>query len=257
MLFVLSPAKSLDFDTPVPEALPHTQPAFTKQAAELIALLRPLQPQQIAALMDLSDALSALNVARYAAWKPRHNAKNARQAILAFNGDVYEGLNAATLRTTDLQWAQEHVVMLSGLYGTLRPLDLMQPYRLEMGTALANPAGSNLYKFWGSTLAQQLQKQLVEHKHAVIVNLASQEYFKSVDRNALAASVVDCVFEDFRNGVYKVISFNAKRARGMMARYCIQKRIDSVKRLETFSSEGYRYDAKASQPDRLVFRRKA
>jgi uncharacterized protein len=256
MLFLLSPAKSLDYDTPAPPELPHTLPQFPQQSAQLIELLRRYSPQQISELMDLSDALSALNVARYAAWRPKFTAKNAKQAILAFNGDVYDGMDAKSLKSADLEWAQSHLVMLSGLYGALRPLDWMQPYRLEMGTKLANPAGSNLYKFWGSSIANYLDGQLAQDKAPVIVNLASNEYFKVVDRKALKARVVECVFEEQKNGQYKVISFMAKRARGMMARYAIQKRIKDVKKLEGFSSDGYAFDARISEPDRLVFRRK-
>jgi uncharacterized protein len=256
MLFLLSPAKSLDYVTPAPPELAHTLPQFAKQSAKLIDLLRPLSPQQIAQLMNLSDDLSALNVARYAAWRPKFSAKNAKQAILAFNGDVYDGLDAKSLKGADLEWAQSHVVMLSGLYGALRPLDWMQPYRLEMGTPLANPAGNNLYKFWGASIAHYLDQQLAEDPKPVIVNLASQEYFKVVDRKVLKARVVECAFEDFKNGVYKVISFNAKRARGMMARYAIQKRIQDVKKLPSFAQDGYAFAASASTPDRLVFRRK-
>jgi uncharacterized protein len=256
MLFLLSPAKSLDYETPAPPELAHTLPQFPQQSAELIALLRTKSPQQIAEMMDLSDALSALNVARYQAWQPRFTAKNSKQAILAFNGDVYDGLDAKSLKPADLQWAQSHVVMLSGLYGALRPLDWMQPYRLEMGTALSNSSGSNLYKFWGTSIANHLDAQLAAEKKPVIVNLASQEYFKVVDRKALKARVVECAFEDYKNGVYKVISFNAKRARGMMARFCIQKRIQDVKKLEAFQSDGYAFHAAVSAPDRLVFRRK-
>ncbi|TAG25528.1 MAG: peroxide stress protein YaaA [Burkholderiales bacterium] len=256
MLFLLSPAKSLDYDTPAPPELPHTLPQFTKQSAQLIDLLRPMSPQQIAELMDLSDALSALNVARYQAWKPKFTAKNSKQAILAFNGDVYEGLDAKTLKPADLEWAQKHVATLSGLYGLLRPLDWMQPYRLEMGTTLANPAGSNLYKFWGATIAEHLNEQLASEKLPVIINLASNEYFKAVDRKALKARVVECVFEEYKAGGYKVISFFAKRARGLMTRYAIQKRIKDVKKLEAFNSEGYVFNPSASTADRLVFRRK-
>ena len=150
MLFLLSPAKALDYDTPVPDKLPHTQPLFVKEAAGLIDVLKTQSPQAIASLMDLSDKLAALNVARYQAWSPKFTAKNAKQAVLAFNGDVYEGLDAASLSVAQLEWAQQHVAILSGLYGVLRPLDWMQPYRLEMGTALANPKGANLYKYWGA-----------------------------------------------------------------------------------------------------------
>ncbi len=256
MIFLLSPAKSLDYATPAPADLPHTLPQFPRKSAQLIDLLRPKSPQQIAELMDLSDELSSLNVARYQSWRPRFTAKNSKQAILAFNGDVYEGLDAKTLKAADLNWAQTHVASLSGLYGLLRPLDWMQPYRLEMGTTLANSAGSNLYKFWGSSIAEHLNLQLAGEKSPIIVNLASQEYFKAVDRKALKARVVECVFEEYKNGQYKVISFFAKRARGLMARYAIQKRIKDVSKLEAFNSEGYAFHPADSTPDRLVFRRK-
>ena len=256
MLFLLSPAKSLDYETPAPAQLPHTLPQFSKQSAQLIELLRPKSPQQIAEMMDLSDELSALNVARYQAWRPKYTAKNSKQAILAFNGDVYEGLDAKSLAAADLDWAQTHVASLSGLYGLLRPLDWMQPYRLEMGTALANPAGANLYKFWGASIAQHLNSAQSQEESPVIVNLASQEYFKAVDRKTLKARVVECVFEEHKNGQYKVISFFAKRARGLMTRFAIQKRIKDVGKLEAFNSEGYCFFAAGSTPDRLVFRRK-
>ena len=255
MLFLLSPAKSLDYDTPAGD-VPHTLPQFVPQAAELIEVLRPHSPQQIAELMDLSDTLAALNVARYEAWRPKFTAKNSKQAVLAFNGDVYEGLDAKTLKPKQLEWAQEHVCILSGLYGVLRPLDWMQPYRLEMGTALKNPKGANLYKFWGSQIAQYLNERLAKDKTPVVINLASQEYFKSVDRKVLQARVVECVFEDFKGGQYKVISFNAKRARGLMARWAIEHQAQKPEDLRQFNSEGYAFDKAASEPDRLVFRRK-
>jgi cytoplasmic iron level regulating protein YaaA (DUF328/UPF0246 family) len=262
MLFVLSPAKALDYDTPALD-VPHTQPLFVKQSAELIDILKEKSPQDIASLMHLSDALSALNVARYQAWRPKFTAQNAKQAVLAFNGDVYEGLDAKSLAPDDLAWAQDHVAILSGLYGVLRPLDWMQPYRLEMGTALANDKGGNLYKFWGSQIADYLNAQLKEQASAqagtaqpVLVNLASQEYFKSVDRKALQARVIECVFEDFKGGKYKIISFNAKRARGLMARYAVTHRVTTPKGLQGFDAEGYAFDAAVSEPDRLVFRRK-
>lgn len=254
MLFLLSPAKALDYDTPVGD-LPHTQPLFVKQASELIGILKAQSPQQVASLMDLSDKLAALNVARYQAWSPKFTAQNSRQAVLAFNGDVYEGLDARSLKPADLDWAQDHVAILSGLYGVLRPLDWMQPYRLEMGTSLATDRGSNLYQFWGSHIAEHLNARLADEKSPVIVNLASQEYFKSVDRKALQARVIDCVFEDYKGGKYKIISFLAKRARGLMARYAITHRIKTPKGLEGFDLEGYAFDAAVSEPDRLVFRR--
>ncbi len=255
MLFLLSPAKTLDYESPLAD-LPHTLPQFGKRSAELIGVLREKSPQQIAELMDLSDALSALNVARYQAWSPKASAKNARQAVLAFNGDVYEGLEAKTLKSAELQWAQDHLCILSGLYGVLRPLDWMQPYRLEMGTALATPKGGNLYQFWGSTIAEHFNERLADDKDPVIVNLASQEYFKAVDRKTLKARVVECVFEDYKGGQYKVISFLAKRARGLMARHAIQRKLRKVEQLQGFDAEGYRFDTAASEPDRLVFRRK-
>lgn len=255
MLFLLSPAKSLDYDTPAGD-VPHTQPLFTKQSAELIKILREYSPQQISELMDLSDQLAGLNVARYQAWSPKFTAKNSKQAVLAFNGDVYEGLEAKTLKAEDLAWAQEHMCILSGLYGVLRPLDWMQPYRLEMGTALENAKGKSLYKFWGTQIADYLNGRQANEKAPVVVNLASQEYFKAVDTKALKARVIECVFEDWKGGKYKVISFLAKRARGLMARYAATKRVATPRQLEKFNLEGYAFDAAASEADRLVFRRK-
>ena len=255
MLFLLSPAKSLDYAPPASE-VPHTLPQFVPQSKALIEVLRQKSPQQIAELMDLSDALSALNVARYQAWRPKFTEKNAKQAILAFDGDVYEGLDAQTLTSKELDWAQKHVAILSGLYGVLRPLDWMQPYRLEMGTALATDKGSNLYKFWGAQIADYLNAQLAQDKTPVIINLASQEYFKSVDRKTLKARVIECVFEDFKGGQYKIISFNAKRARGLMARFAIQNKISHPDGLLGFDAESYAYAPAVSEPERLVFRRK-
>ena len=255
MLFLLSPAKSLDYDTPA-EGGPHTLPQFVSQSAELIEVLKHKTPAEISQLMDLSDNLAALNVARYEAWRPKFSQKNSKQAVLAFNGDVYEGLDAKSLKLKDLEWAQEHVCILSGLYGVLRPLDWMQPYRLEMGTALANPRGQNLYHFWGDGIAQHLNKQLATHKTPVVINLASQEYFKAVDRKVLNARVIDCVFEDYKGGKYKVISFFAKRARGLLARYAIEKKIQNPEKLKDFKVEGYTYAAAESDDNRLVFRRR-
>ncbi len=255
MLFLLSPAKALDYDTPAGD-VPHTQPMFVKQASELIGVLKDKTPQDIASLMSLSDALSSLNVARYQAWSSKFTAKNSKQAVIAFNGDVYEGLDAKTLTHKNLEWAQEHVAILSGLYGVLRPLDWMQPYRLEMGTALVTDKGNNLYKFWGSQIADYLNKRLSDAREPILVNLASQEYFKSVDRKVLKARVIECVFEDYKGGQYKIISFNAKRARGLMARYAVTHEVKTPKELEGFNLEGYAFDAAVSEPDRKVFRRK-
>lgn len=255
MLFLLSPAKALDYETPALD-VPHSQPLFVKQSAELIQILKDKSPLEIASLMSLSDALSSLNVARYQSWTSKFTAKNSKQAVLAFNGDVYEGLDAKTLKPKDLEWAQEHVAILSGLYGVLRPLDWMQPYRLEMGTALSNAKGNNLYKFWGSQIADYLNQRLSEDREPIIVNLASQEYFKSVDKKALNARVIECVFEDYKGGKYKVISFLAKRARGLMTRYAVTHQVKTPKGLDGFNLEGYAFDAKASEPNRKVFRRK-
>ena len=255
MLFLLSPAKSLDYDTP-PQVDTHTQPLFTRQSAALIDVLKTKSAQDISGLMKLSDGLSGLNVARYQAWSKKFTTKNAKQSVLAFNGDVYEGLDAKTLNAAQLDWAQAHLCILSGLYGVLRPLDLMQPYRLEMGTALGTDKGSNLYQFWGSQLSSYLNQRAAADTSPVIVNLASEEYFKAVDVKTLKARVVSCVFEDFKNGDYKIISFYAKRARGLMLRYAIEKKVASVKKLEGFNAEGYAFVAALSGPDRLVFRRK-
>jgi len=255
MLFLLSPAKSLDYDSPLPPGLAHSQPQFIAQSAQLIEVLRTLAVHDVAALMSISDKLAALNVARYAAWSPRFTAGNARQAVMAFNGDVYEGLQAASLAPADLDWMQQHVAILSGLYGVLRPLDLMQPYRLEMGTRLATPAGGNLYQFWGARIAEHLNQRLAANASPVIVNLASQEYFKSVDRKRLKARVLECVFEEWHGGKYKIISFHAKRARGLMARWAVQQHALTPHRLEAFDLEGYAFAAGASSTDRLVFRR--
>lgn len=255
MLFLLSPAKSLDYDSQLPP-LAHSQPLFSRQSAALIDVLKTKTPQQISTLMKLSDALAGLNVARYQAWSPKFTAKNSRQAALAFNGDVYGGLDAKSLNEAQLGWAQDHVCILSGLYGVLRPLDWMQPYRLEMGTALATGQGKNLYQFWGAQIASYLNERAAADTSPVIINLASEEYFKVVDRKALKARVVSCVFEEFKGGKYKIISFNAKRARGLMVRFAIEKNAGTVKKLQGFSAEGYAFEADASSADRLVFRRR-
>lgn len=258
MLYLLSPAKSLDYDTPVPAATLRkaTDPLMADRAAELVAVLRACSPAQVAGLMDLSDKLAALNVGRYAAWQPQATATNSKPAVLAFDGDVYDGLQARTLKAADLTWAQQHLVILSGLYGVLRPLDRLQPYRLEMGTALATSRGKDLYAYWGDALAQHLNERLATARSAVVVNLASQEYARAALRPALQARVVQCQFEDWKDGRYKIISFFAKRARGLMARWAIEHRVASPGRLRDFSADGYTLDAAASRPDHLVFRRR-
>jgi cytoplasmic iron level regulating protein YaaA (DUF328/UPF0246 family) len=258
MLFLLSPAKTLDYETPLPAALQRqaSEPVFAERAAELIAVLRRKRPSQVAALMNLSERLAQLNVERYAAWQPQATPLNSRPALRAFAGDVYDGLDAATLSAADLKWAQRHLVILSGLYGVLRPLDRLQPYRLEMGTALATPRGKDLYAYWGDALAEWLNARLADEKHPVVVNLASQEYARAALRPALRARVVDVQFEDWHGGRYKIISFFAKKARGAMARWAVQRRVRSVAALRGFDTDGYAFDAEASAADRLVFRRR-
>lgn len=258
MLLLLSPAKSLDYDTPTPPELADalTRPQFLDDTAALIDLLRTRSVADVRALMDLSEPLARLNVERYAAWRPRFTDRNSKPAVLAFNGDVYDGLDAKTLSGDDIAWAQRHLRMLSGLYGILRPLDRMQPYRLEMGTRLANPRGASLYDYWGDRLALHLNKLARGEQAPVIVNLASQEYFRAADRKALKPRVVDCQFEDWKNGEYKIISFFAKRARGLMARYAIQHRLETPEGLHAFDADGYRLAPEVSSADRLVFRRK-
>lgn len=257
MLLLLSPAKSLDYESALPE-LPHSEPLFITESVKLIRELRKYKPAQIAELMDLSEDLSRLNAARYKAWRRAVPQETARQAVLAFDGDVYGGLGARSLSAEDLEWAQQHLAMLSGLYGVLRPLDRMQPYRLEMKTRLPNERGANLYQFWGERISRYLNQRLKGQAEPVVVNLASQEYFRAVDRKVLNARVVECVFEERRDGgQYKVISFMAKRARGLMARHVIDTRATQVHQLEAFCAEGYTLDRPASADDRLVFRRSA
>ena len=258
MLILLSPAKTLDYDTPVSAALARraTDPMFVPQAQTLIAALRKKSASQVAQLMDLSDTLATLNVQRYRAWQPQADEHNSKPAVLAFNGDVYEGLDAPQLKAADLDWAQDHVVILSGLYGALRPLDRLQPYRLEMGTTLPVGRTKDLYAYWGDTIAHYLNERLAGQAKPVILNLASQEYARAALRPALQARVVECQFEDWKSGRYKVISFFAKRARGLMARWAITHRVKRVDQLQGFAQEGYAVDEQASEPDRLVFRRR-
>jgi uncharacterized protein len=252
MLMVISPAKTLDFDTP-PTTEVSTQCDFLDQSAQLIKILRPMSMPQVAKLMDLSDTLASLNVGRYESWKRPFTAKNAKQAVLAFDGDVYDGLDANTLSKTQLNQAQKQLRILSGLYGILRPLDLMQPYRLEMGTALPNPKGKDLYHFWGEDLGKALNVELKTHKTKVLINLASEEYFKAV--KGLDYPVLTPVFQEKKGSTYKIVSFSAKRARGMMVRYVLDHKIDSPEKLKDFDTDGYRFDAKASSDTSYVFRR--
>ena len=258
MLIVLSPAKTLDFSPP-PPGLPPTTPELLDESRLLVERLREFSPAELANLMGISDALAVLNVGRYAAWATPFTPDNAKPAVLAFAGDVYEGLDASRLSPADLDFAQKHVRILSGLYGVLRPLDLMQAYRLEMGTRLTNVRGKDLYAFWADRIARTLNAALVASpgRDATLVNLASEEYFKAIDKRALAASIVQPVFEDWKAGKYKVISFHAKRARGLMARFAVTARLQAAEGLKEFAAEGYRFDATASDAGRWVFRRKS
>ena len=254
MLMVISPAKTLDYTSTL-ATKEYSQPRFLEQSAQLIEILRKLSPNELAELMKLSDKLAGLNVARFTEWQPEFTLENARQAILAFKGDVYTGLDAASLSTEDFQYAQQHLRILSGLYGVLRPLDLMQPYRLEMGTRLQNPEGKNLYEFWGERLTESLNQCLAEQKADVLLNLASNEYFKAVKPKQLNATLVNVDFKDFKNDQYKIISFYAKKARGIMARYIIQNKINSLDALKNFTEQGYYFSAEQSKPNHLVFLR--
>ncbi|MBC7603472.1 MAG: peroxide stress protein YaaA, partial [Ramlibacter sp.] len=245
MLFLLSPAKTLDYASPLVD-LPHSRPLFAGDSWQLIEVLRKKSPREIEQLMDLSEPLSALNVARYQAWSPRFTVKNSRQSVMAFDGDVYDGLQARTLSRDDLDWANDHLCILSGLYGVLRPFDRMQPYRLEMGTALQVGRARNLYQFWGPRLSQYLNTRLAADCTPVVVNLASQEYFKAVDRSVLKGRIVECVFEEYKPAGWQVVSFFAKKARGLMARFAIQRRAQMPEHLEEFAEEGYAFDAGAS-----------
>lgn len=254
MLMVISPAKTLDYTSPLATEK-YSQPRFLEQSSQLIEILREFSPSELAKLMKLSDKLAGLNVARFTEWQPEFTLDNARQAILAFKGDVYTGLDAASLSAADFDYAQQHLRILSGLYGVLRPLDLMQPYRLEMGTRLENPEGKNLYEFWGERLTDSLNQCLAEQKTSVLLNLASNEYFKAVKPKLLNGTLINVDFKDLKNDQYKIISFYAKKARGVMARYVIQHKIDSVEALKNFTEQGYYYSAEQSKPDHLVFLR--
>ncbi|RFB68785.1 MULTISPECIES: peroxide stress protein YaaA [unclassified Herbaspirillum] len=255
MLIVLSPAKSLDYDTPATTDI-HTKPDFVARSAELIEVLKQKSPAQISTLMGISDQLAALNVERFASWSRKFTTKNSKQAVLAFNGDVYGGLDAGSLSAKQLDYVQSHVRILSGLYGALRPLDLMQPYRLEMGTRLPNPHGKDLYAFWGDDVTKALNAELAGHKAKVLVNLASEEYFKVVKPKVLEAKVISPVFEDWKGGKYKIISFYAKRARGLMARYAAQKGVNQPEKLKNFDLDGYGFDESVSSETSWVFRRR-
>ncbi|MDF7628788.1 peroxide stress protein YaaA [Erwiniaceae bacterium L1_55_4] len=254
MLMVISPAKTLDFESPLATQR-YTQSTLLEKSQQLIDVARDLSPAQISSLMSISDKLAHLNADRFNQWQPPFTLENARQAILAFKGDVYTGLQAETFSDADFDFAQQHLRMLSGLYGVLRPLDLMQPYRLEMGIKLANPAAKDLYGFWGDLLTQKLNEAMAEQGDEVLINLASDEYFKAVKPKQLNGELIKPVFLDEKNGKFKVISFYAKKARGLMSRYVIQNRLSKPEQLKQFDVDGYFFAADESKGNELVFKR--
>lgn len=256
MLAIISPAKTLDFENPSPDlGLANTQPKLTAYSQELIDICKQFSPAELASLMSISDKLASLNVARFAEWELTHHEQNSKQALFAFKGDVYTGLEAETLSKEQVEYAQSHLRMLSGLYGLLSPLDLMQPYRLEMGTKLANPKGKDLYAFWGNTITEALQSAIDEQGDSVLVNLASDEYFNAVKTKNLQATIIKPIFLDEKNGKYKQISFYAKKARGMMVRFMLIEQPTSVEQLKAFNYAGYWFDEEASTETEFVFKR--
>lgn len=256
MFVVLSPAKTLDFDTPLPSLPAHTEPRFLKDSATLVTLMRTQSPADIAALMKVSDKIAHLNAERFALWRQdMSNDATARAAVFAFRGDVYTGLDVDNFSHAQLHAAQQRLRILSGLYGLLKPLDRIRPYRLEMGTSLSNAKGANLYHFWGKKLTEQLARDMQEQGSEVLVNLASQEYFKAVDEKALPHAVISPVFEDEKNGHYKIISFYAKKARGLMAAWLLKEGITQAQELTDFDVAGYRYHQAGSTPNKPLFRR--
>lgn len=255
MLIIISPAKTLDYETPLPSKK-FTQPAFLQESEKLIKVLRRMAPDELEELMHVSSKIAALNVARYLNWEQPFSPANARPAIFAFKGDVYGGLDVQQYKAADLDYAQKHLRILSGLYGILRPLDLIQPYRLEMGTKLKNLRGNNLYDFWGALISKAVNHALQAQKDKVLINLASNEYFKVIQNSALSARTITPVFMDYKNGDYKIISFFAKKARGLMASYILKNRIDRIEDLTGFSEDAYRFSKQESTDDKLVFVRK-
>ncbi|MFP8965931.1 peroxide stress protein YaaA [Pokkaliibacter sp. CJK22405] len=256
MLAVISPAKTLDYETPAITKT-STKPDFIEDSAALIDELKALTPADISQLMSLSDKLSSLNAARFAQWSKTFTEENSKQAVLAFKGDVYQGLDAESLDDDGLTYAQQHLRILSGLYGLLRPLDQMQPYRLEMGTKFANARGKDLYAFWGDKITQALNKALENSGDSTLINLASNEYFKAVKKAKLKGRLITPVFKDYKNGEYKIISFYAKKARGLMVRYMIDHQPREAEELKNFDYDGYAFNAAASEEDTWVFLRDA
>lgn len=255
MLIVISPAKTLDYETP-PKTKVFTTPDYLGQSQQLINRLRNFSSLDISDLMKVSAKIADLNFERYESWKKPFTEKNAKQSILAFKGDVYTGLNAETFKANDFKFAQNHLRVLSGLYGLLRPLDLMQPYRLEMGTKLKTDKGKNLYEFWGSDITEGLNKQLKKIKSDILINLASNEYFKSVKTKELNAEIITPAFKEFKNGEYKMIGIYAKKARGLLSRYIIENKLNDPEDIKLFKEEGYRFSKQLSKGNNWVFTRK-
>ncbi|TBW56637.1 peroxide stress protein YaaA [Marinobacter halodurans] len=253
MLMVISPAKNLDYESPL-ATQKYTQPAFLDDACELIDQLKTLEPHQVSNLMGISAKLGQLNAERYQQWHTPFTPDNARPAVLAFNGDVYTGLDAPSFDDKDFEFAQDHLRILSGLYGILRPLDLMQPYRLEMGTRFENRRGKDLYAFWSNKLTMALNDELADEGQ-VLINLASNEYFKSIKKKELDGRIITPQFKDWKNGQYKMISFYAKKARGLMCAYAIRNRINEPEALKQFDWAGYRFSEEQSNGDNWVFLR--
>ncbi len=254
MLALISPAKTLDYESALPSDQ-YTLPRLLEHSQQLIDISRKLSATDIANLMSVSEKIAKLNVERFNDWQPDLNFSNARQALFAFKGDVYTGLDAYNLNDQTLEYAQQHLRMLSGLYGLLRPLDLMMPYRLEMGTKLHNLRGHNLYEFWGDHITRLINDDLENANSELLVNIASDEYYKSVIERKLKAEIIKPVFLDQKNGKYKVISFYAKKARGLMARYMIENQLNKVEDLKSFNTDGYYFDAESSRQGELVFKR--
>jgi len=254
MKLVISPAKTLDFES-APVTKTHSNPSFLANSQQLIDQLKELSQADVASLMKLSDKLAALNVARIGSWETPFTPENAKQAILAFKGDVYTGLDAEHFSEDDFSFAQDHLRILSGLYGLLKPLDLIQPYRLEMGTKFANSRGKNLYEFWDMLLTDTLNKEFSNEKEPVLINLASNEYFKAIKVKSLQAEIITPVFKDWKNGQYKMISFYAKKARGLMAAYIIKNRLKDPEQLKCFDSEGYYFSQEQSTGNEWFFLR--
>ncbi len=254
MLVIISPAKTLDYKTQIPKVTT-TLPSLTQKSLELVELCRKFPPDELASLMKISDKLASLNVARFADWRFEHTEENARAALFAFKGDVYTGLDALNLKEEQIYFAQDHLRILSGLYGILRPLDLLEPYRLEMGTKLNNASGKNLYDFWGNIITDEVNKALEAQGDDLLINLASDEYFSAVKAQNIKGTIIKPIFLDEKNGKYKVISFYAKKARGLMVRFMLEHQISQLEKLKEFNYQGYEYCESESSSQEWVFKR--